>query len=248
MAFGFASRADYQSDVASPLASFLSPIQPSLKVCGVTTAADAHRLADLGVDALGVNFWPESKRYCPPAEARSFLPDLAGRIVRVGVFVNADPALPRGLFEEGLLDLVQFHGDETIDSCIPFAAAGIPYLKAVGVTQRADLEDALAFQAQGLLLDAHAPGLYGGTGQTIDWEVAARFVSDHPDLPIILAGGITPQNAGAALQAVRPAALDTASGSESSPGIKDFEKVAALLAAVRQEPPHPAPSSQDNAN
>ena len=89
------------------------------------------------------------------------------------------------------------------------------------------------YGAAGILLDAHAPGLYGGTGRTIDWDLAAEFVRSHPKLPLILAGGITPDNAAAALAAVHPAALDVASGSESAPGIKDFAKVRALLDATR---------------
>ena len=213
-------------------ARFLSPARPSLKICGVTLAADAERLAELGVDALGANFWPMSKRYLAP-ELAGFLRNLEGRILRVGVFVNAGPDLPRRLFDEGLIDLIQLHGDETPADARPFAEAGIPFLKALGVRNVDDLEAARDFHASGILLDAHAPGVYGGTGRTIDWALARRFVEQHPDLPLILAGGITAENAAAALEAVRPAALDIASGAESSPGVKDFEKVAALLAACR---------------
>lgn len=213
-------------------ARFLDPAFPSLKVCGVTRQDDAIRLADLGVEALGVNFWPQSKRYLDPAAA-GWLHGLAGRILRVGVFVNEDPAAAIARVEAGLIDLIQLHGDETPESTEPFRAAGVPFLKAIGVKSLADLARATEFGALGLLLDAHAPGVYGGTGETFDWNVAARFREDHPGLPVILAGGIVPENAAAAVTAVHPAALDTASGSESAPGIKDFAKVEALLAAVR---------------
>ena len=214
-------------------AAFLAPDRPSLKICGVTLAADAERLAELGVDALGANFWPKSKRYLAP-ELASFLRDLEGRILRVGVFVNAGPDLPRQLFDDGLIDVIQLHGDETPADARPFAEAGIPFLQALGVRGVEDLAAARDFHASGLLLDAHAPGIYGGTGQKIDWTLARTFVEQHPDLPLILAGGITAENAAAALEAVRPAALDIASGAESSPGVKDFHKVAALLAACRE--------------
>ena len=90
----------------SPLERFLDPSSPSLKICGITSGEDADGLVNRGVEALGVNFWESSKRFCPVARAREFLPGLAGRIVRVGVFVNADPALPRSLLEEGLLGMV----------------------------------------------------------------------------------------------------------------------------------------------
>jgi phosphoribosylanthranilate isomerase len=212
--------------------SFLSPAATSLKICGVTLAADAERLAEMGVDALGANFWPNSKRYLAPERA-DFLRALAGRILRVGVFVNAGSELPLRLVEEGLIDVVQLHGDETPEDVRPFAAAGIPVLKALGVRGPDDLARARDFGAAGILLDAHAPGVYGGTGQTIDWDLARSFIAANPDLPLILAGGITAENAAAAIAAVRPAALDIASGAESSPGVKDFAKVAALLAACR---------------
>jgi phosphoribosylanthranilate isomerase len=214
-------------------ARFLSPARTSLKICGVTTQSDAEELSEMGVDALGANFWPKSKRYLAP-ELAGFLRDLEGRILRVGVFVNAGPDLPRQLFEEGLIDVIQLHGDETPADARPFAEAGIPFLKALGVRGVEDLAAARDFHASGLLLDAHAPGIYGGTGQTIDWTLARTFVEQHPDLPLILAGGITAENAAAAIEAVRPAALDIASGAESSPGVKDFHKVAALLAACRE--------------
>lgn len=212
--------------------SFLSPAATSLKICGVTLGADAERLVEMGVDALGANFWPQSKRYLAPERA-DFLRALAGRILRVGVFVNAGSELPLRLVAEGLIDVVQLHGDETPDDVRPFAAAGIPVLKALGVRGPDDLARARDFGAAGILLDAHAPGVYGGTGQTIDWDLARSFIAANPDLPLILAGGITAENAAAAIAAVRPAALDIASGAESSPGVKDFAKVAALLAACR---------------
>jgi phosphoribosylanthranilate isomerase len=220
--------------VPALLDSFLDPATPSLKVCGITIPDDAEQLAALGVPALGVNFWPQSKRYCPPESAAAFLHALEDRILRVGVFVNADPELPARLFREGLIDLIQFHGDETPADCAAFATLNLPFIKAIGVDSPAALEGAAEYKAQGLLLDAHAPGIYGGTGQTIDWVLARDYVDTHPQSPLILAGGITPENAAEALAAVRPAALDVASGSESEPGIKDFNKVSTLLAKVAQ--------------
>jgi len=209
---------------------FLSPAPTSLKICGVTLAEDAMRLAELGVDALGANFWPHSKRYLAPERA-GFLKEVEGRILRVGVFVNADLKLPARLFREGLIDVVQLHGDETPDDVVRLKEAGIPVIKALGVRALADLQRAHEFQADSILLDAHAPGVYGGTGETIDWTLARRFVEENPELPVILAGGITPDNAATAIAAVQPAALDVASGAEESPGVKDFAKVEALLAA-----------------
>ncbi|MDP3851679.1 MAG: phosphoribosylanthranilate isomerase [Luteolibacter sp.] len=217
----------------SLLERFLQPTAVSLKICGVTTRQDAERLVALGVDALGVNFWPPSKRRLAPENA-GWLRDLAGSILRVGVFVNQATALPLRLIREGLLDVVQLHGDETAEHAAIYQEAGIPIFKAIGVKTRADLDHAADFGASAVLLDAHAPGVYGGTGETFDWNNALDFKTQHPELAVILAGGITPQNAALAASTVRPAALDVASGAEISPGIKDFEKVTALLAALNR--------------
>ena len=215
----------------TPLERFLDPSAVSLKICGVTRADDAARLAAMKVDALGVNFWPRSKRYLAPENA-AWLGLLRGRILRVGVFVNEDPALPVRLFRDGLIDLVQLHGDESPADASPFRDAGIPFIKAIGVRSPADLAQASAFAAAGILLDAHAPGLYGGTGETIDWNLASTFRQQNPHLPLILAGGIVPENAALAAATVHPAALDIASGAESSPGLKDFTKITALTTAL----------------
>ena len=217
----------------SLLERFLDPAKVSLKVCGVTNSDDAGRLATLGVDALGVNFWPGSKRYLAP-QAAGWLESLAGRILRVGVFVNPPPHLPLQLMREGLLDCVQLHGDEAPADCRIYQEAGIPLIKAIGVRTAADLDRAPEFLANAILLDAHAPGVYGGTGDTFDWNAAIHFKNIHPEIPIILAGGIVPANAAMAAATVSPAALDVASGVEIAPGVKDFAKVSALLAALNR--------------
>ena len=215
----------------SPLGRFLDPSHLSLKICGVTRPADADMLVELGVDAVGVNFWPGSKRYLTP-EAATWLVPLAGKILRVGVFVNALAELPLRLVLEGLIDVVQLHGDESPADAALLRQNGIPFIKAIGVKSPDDLAAAHDFGASAILLDAHAPGIYGGTGRTMDWHTASAFRAAHPQLPVILAGGIVPENAAAAAAAVHPAALDTASGVESAPGIKDRRKVEALLSSL----------------
>ena len=215
------------------LESFLDPSFASLKICGVTTRGDAAQLVELGVDALGVNFWPKSKRYLA-AEDATWLRDLAGKILRVGVFVNEKPDLPLRLVRAGYLDVVQLHGDEMPEDVTAYRDADVSFIKAIGVKTRANLERATEYGAAAILLDAHAPGVYGGTGEVFDWEVASDFRRQHPELPVILAGGIVPENAGLAVMSVQPAALDIASGAELSPGIKDFQKVAAFLKALHR--------------
>ena len=215
------------------LARFLDPATVALKICGVTTRGDAEQLVALGVDALGVNFWPQSKRFLAPQHA-GWLREFAGRILRVGVFVNAPAADALRLVEDGLLDVVQLHGDETPAHAKVYQNAGVAFFKALGVRTPDDLVGAADFGAHAILLDAYAPGVHGGTGETFDWRAAIDFKARHPSLPLVLAGGIVPGNAASAAATVRPTALDVASGAEVSPGIKDFQKVAALLAALHR--------------
>jgi phosphoribosylanthranilate isomerase len=150
------------------------------------------------------------------------------------VFVNESVDLPLRLVSEGYLDVVQLHGDETPEYAAAFRDPEIPFIKAIGVKTLADLKRATEYGATAILLDAHAPGVYGGTGEVFDWEVASDFRRQHPHLPILLAGGIVPENAGLAAMSVQPAALDIASGAEISPGVKDFQKVNAFLAALNR--------------
>jgi phosphoribosylanthranilate isomerase len=202
----------------------------SLKICGVTARSDAEKLAAMGVHAVGFNFWPLSKRYLDP-RTNPWMKDLAGGILRVGVFVNESSDLPYRLYGEGMIDVVQLHGDETPERVGGFRKAGIPVIKAVGVRDVSDIDAAGSYGSDAVLLDAHAPQVFGGTGETFDWGLANAFGKSFPAIPMILAGGITPENAGQAVGEVRPVALDVASGAEISPGVKDFKKVAALLEA-----------------
>jgi phosphoribosylanthranilate isomerase len=204
----------------------------ALKICGVTLQTDAERLVAMGVDAVGFNFWQHSKRYLDPSR-NPWVRSLGGNIIRVGVFVNEAGDLPYRLFGEGMIDIVQLHGDETAETVACFRNAGIPVIKAVGVRDADDVVAAGGYGADAVLLDAHAPKVFGGTGEVFDWSLALDFAERFPEVPMVLAGGITPKNAGQAAAKVRPAALDVASGAELSPGLKDFRKVAALLAECR---------------
>jgi phosphoribosylanthranilate isomerase len=214
------------------LENFLHPAHTSLKVCGVTRRDDALDLVRLGVDAIGANFWPQSKRHIAPRNA-AWLGEISGRILRVGVFVNQPVEDALALWHDGLIDVIQLHGDEGPAHRDALAAARAPFFQALAILPDGTPAAEFPAGAAAVLLDAHAPGLYGGTGRTIDWAAARVLRDAHPTLPVILAGGITPENAAAATTAVRPAALDTASGVESAPGIKDAAKVEALLAALR---------------
>ena len=204
----------------------------SLKVCGITTEADAQKLVDLSIPAMGINFWEKSKRYLAPEIGETFLPAFTGKILRVGVFVNAKIEYVLNLLENNLIDIAQFHGDETPEYCQQFKLSNYPFIKAIGVKNADSLGHLSDYGANTILLDAHAPDVYGGTGDTFDWNLAVEVQQKHPDMPIILAGGITAENAEDATRAVQPVALDVASGAEISPGIKDIEKVKAIQAGI----------------
>lgn len=211
------------------LSSFLSPT-PSLKICGVTTPEDALHLAKLKVHALGLNFWPPSKRYCTPENASQISPQIEKDILRVGVFVNNSRPLAFDLFQKNIIDVVQLHGDETLADITYFLDRSIPVIHAVSATRLPTYP--LPKDNFALLIDTPAGKHYGGTGKTFDWSIASAFQKKHPNTPIILAGGLTPSNATTALQTVHPAALDIASGAELSPGIKDFNKIKSLLSTL----------------
>ncbi len=203
---------------------------PSLKICGVRNEHDIEAIAQLGVHALGFNFWPKSKRYCEPDKAAHLARLVTGRILRVGVFVNNAIPLASDLIEECVIDAVQLHGDETQDDIHYFTQQNIPVILAKNPNHLPDYP--LPKENFALLIDTPAGKDYGGTGKTFDWQIAAEFKKQNPNTPLILAGGINPQNAHNALQQVSPAALDIASGAEISPGIKDIDKVQQLLDIV----------------
>ena len=226
--------------IANP-SSFFEPSETSLKICGITSGSEAQRLVELRVSTLGLNFWPKSKRYCSPEQALTFSPALAGAIERVGVFVNNAAALAPQLLEQNVIDIVQLHGDEGDDELIQFLDQGVPTIRALSLPSPEETTHTIAHYQQiaatkkaplALLLDAHAPGIYGGTGETIDWIRAEEFIRLAAPLPVLLAGGITPSNAERALTSTHPAGLDIASGAELSPGKKDFAKVEALLQTI----------------
>jgi phosphoribosylanthranilate isomerase len=198
-----------------------------IKICGVTSAEDAAMAASAGAGAIGVNFWPGSKRYIgDEAAARSVLAAIPRGVLRVGVFVNAAPAeVERARIDLGL-DRVQLHGDET-----PAAFAAIPreaLIRAVRVREESSFADDPAWRAGLFLYDAFVEG-FGGGGVAAPWPLIARRAAR----PFLLAGGLTPENVAAAIAYARPDGVDVASGVERTPGVKDSKKVAAFIAAAR---------------
>ena len=215
-----------------------------VKICGLTNLADARAAVQAGADLLGFNFYRPSPRYIVPAVAAQVIAglraDSGGRTFRcVGVLVNMRLSETLALRETCGLDLLQLHGDETVEYCqalAPFA------FKALRPRSAAEAEDGVArfgplarVDAPRFLIDASHPQLYGGAGATGDWSLG-RSIAER--FPILLAGGLTPDNVRDAIRAVRPWGVDVASGVERAPGVKDEGKVrefvrAALMRAIK---------------
>jgi phosphoribosylanthranilate isomerase len=200
-----------------------------IKICGVTRLEDALLAARLGADALGFNFWPGSKRHVTPAAARQIISRLPPFVTPVGVFVNQSEGEMRAVAAETGIQVFQLHGDEPPELC---SRLPLPVVKAIPVDQVATLSRLLSYEVQAFLLDTPSRG-YGGTGRPFDWSLA-EGVSEVA--PVILAGGLTPENVADAIRAVRPWAVDVASGVESSPGVKDAERMSRFFTAVREVP------------
>ena len=198
-----------------------------IKICGVTRLEDALSAARLGADALGFNFWPGSKRHLDAAAARRIISRLPPFVTPVGVFVNQSEGEMRAIAAETGIQVFQLHGDEPPELC---SRLPLPVVKAIPVDQVRTLSRLLSYEVQAFLLDTPSRG-YGGTGQPFDWSLA-EGVSEVA--PVILAGGLTPENVAEAVRAVRPWAVDVASGVESSPGVKDADRMSRFIEAVRE--------------
>jgi phosphoribosylanthranilate isomerase len=203
-----------------------------VKVCGITRGEDAEQAAALGAWAIGFILWPGSKRAADPAVAAGIARALRRRVELVGVFVNQPLDEIARLADTIGLSHVQLHGDEGPSFCTAVAQrTGARVIKALRIASAADVRDAERFHTDLHLFDAAARGLRGGTGTTWDWALATRR---RTGIPLVLSGGLTPENVAEGIAAVRPWAVDVASGVESAPGIKDPAKVEAFVRAAQE--------------
>lgn len=200
-----------------------------IKICGITNEEDALCAARCGAAALGFIFYPSSPRYITPATALPIIRALPAGIVTVGVFVNEAAAEVRRIAGLCNLDFIQLHGDESVAYCRNFLPEMI--IKAVELKNEDDWQKAASYDAAAILLDNRAGGLYGGTGQKADWNLA---LSIKKCKPLILSGGLDIENVKEAMEKVAPQALDINSGVEEKPGKKDHRKLAQLFAVARQ--------------
>ncbi len=209
------------------------PDRTALKICGVTRAIDAQKLSHRGVAAMGINFWVHSKRFISPMQAEPWLKECSGKILRIGVFVNPSFDHVCSIYGQGLIDYAQLHGHESPDFLQNLTQRDIPCIKAFGVASELDFSLISSYHSlSAVLLDTHAPSVYGGTGIAFDWNLARQWMSQHPDLSLILAGGIQTHNLSSACE-LHPSMIDVASGAESAPGVKDFEKIDAMIRIMR---------------
>ena len=201
-----------------------------VKICGITRCEDAQLAVDAGVDAIGLVFYEKSPRYVKIPQAAKISRSIPAFVSRVALFKDADEHMVLSVLQQVEIDLIQFHGSEPVEFCEQFSR---PYIKALGMKSPACdvnylITNAERYQsAKALLLDGHAPGEAGGTGESFDWTSVSAV-----DKAIVLAGGLSADNVKQAIEILHPFAVDVSSGVELSPGIKDKDKIAAFMKQV----------------
>ena len=202
-------------------------VRVKVKICGITNVKDALAAIEMGADMLGFNFFPDSPRYVEVDQFMKIVNKLPTFIDTVGVFVNAEHGKIKRLVDDGYLNWVQVHGNETVEYCDTLNYLHTRTIKAVRVQSAMDIIQAMRYSTDALLFDAYNPKLYGGTGETFDWNLISNI-----NRRVFLAGGITPENA---CEAVEHGVygIDVCSGIESEPGIKDHEKMRLLFDNIR---------------
>ena len=198
-----------------------------IKMCGMTRVDDIRNAATLGVDAIGLIFYPQSPRYVSIEHAKKLLQDIPAFLDVVAVFVNPDPALVNQVISELPIQWLQFHGDESAKFCDQFT---LPYIKALQATSGTVIQDSCTIykQAAAILLDTPSTVIRGGSGKVFDWQLIPKQCTK----PLILAGGLNADNIVAATERVSPYAVDVCSGVESSPGSKDWNKMNQLVSEL----------------
>jgi phosphoribosylanthranilate isomerase len=198
-----------------------------IKICGITNIRNAEFAVASEVDALGFNLYDKSGRYVEMSVAADIADRLPPYVTSVALLVNHSREDVQQLLREARFNLLQFHGDETDEFCHSF---GVPFIKAIRVEEPSGLKTKIGMfpHSRGILLDGFVEGEYGGTGKTIDWTEIPGV-----GIPIVLAGGLTPENVTQAIKQVRPFAVDVSGGVESARGIKDHRKIGSFVRAVR---------------
>jgi phosphoribosylanthranilate isomerase len=198
-----------------------------VKICGITRSQDAELAVSLGANALGFVFWPKSPRYVAPGTARAIADRLPTGVIRVGVFVDDEVDVIKKTIDAAALTAVQLHGVETPDYCRKLTGATV--IKAINITTDGAVRIEEFDPDVVLLVDAHDPERYGGTGQTVNWDAAREIAARRRT---ILAGGLNANNVKLAVRSVRPYGVDVSSGIESAPGVKDPTRLRGFFEAL----------------
>ncbi len=199
-----------------------------IKICGITSREDAQVAAEAGAGAIGLMFYEKSARAVGLEQAAGIVRGLSPWVGRVGVFVNPTDELVWQAIHSAQLTILQFHGEETPEFCGQF---GLMTMKAFRVKDTSSLDQLTDYPTDAWLLDAYSPTGHGGTGEQFNWDLA--IAAKNRGRPIVLAGGLTPENIGAAIAQVQPFGVDVSSGVEISPGLKDPEKVRRFVAEAK---------------
>jgi phosphoribosylanthranilate isomerase len=202
-----------------------------VKICGITNFDDARAAVEAGADALGFIFFSGSPRHINPEAAGEIIARLPPFVAKVGVFVDAPVAGVLDVARSTGIDTVQLHGSESTVECEEIAAARLKVIKAFRVKDAESLDKIGSYRSHAYLLDSYVPGQLGGTGAKFNWDLAVK--AKQFETPIILAGGLDPENVSEAVSKVAPYGLDVSSGVELSPGKKDLEKVRRFIARAR---------------
>jgi phosphoribosylanthranilate isomerase len=205
----------------------MASLRTRIKICGITRVEDALKVVDAGADAIGLVFYDPSPRSVRINQATEIAAAVPAFVSVVALFVDPTKEYVQEVLNNVRIDLLQFHGDEENDFCSQFKT---PFIKAIRVRQASDVvASSLRFpNSVGILLDSYKPGVPGGTGESFDWSLIPKNHSN----PIILAGGLTPENVASAINDVQPFAVDISGGVESAKGIKDSEKIKEFVSEV----------------
>lgn len=199
-----------------------------VKICGITNLNDAQTAVTAGADALGFVFYAASPRHILPEQAADIIRNLPPFVQTVGLFVNEESATVNSIADQCGIDVIQLHGEETPEYC---HLIGRRIIKAFRVKNSAILESLPQYRVSGHLLDTWSPLAHGGTGESFNWEIAAE--ASRRGYKIILAGGLSSGNVAESIQQAHPFAVDVSSGVESSPGVKDTDKIRSFITQVR---------------
>ncbi|RUM91724.1 MAG: phosphoribosylanthranilate isomerase [Thermovibrio sp.] len=196
-----------------------------VKVCGITNLNDALVTVEAGADAVGFILYPKSKRFIKAKEVRRITQNLPPFIFKVGVFVNEDPHTVLEILSYANLDFAQLHGDESPEECEYIGEERVIKVFRLKLIDEVEKIKPYVGKIRALLLDTYSESSYGGTGKTFNWEIARAVKERFPQIPLILSGGLNPENVRDAIKEVNPYAVDVSSGVERAPGIKDEEKI-----------------------